>query len=343
MDKVRLTIVGLGIIGKRHLQAVSEVAEAELVAIVDTNPQTQETATAAGVDHYTSTEEMLLRAKPEGVMVCTPTEHHLQPILNSLEAGSHVLVEKPIAASLDEAQNIIKASDEASRHVLVGHHRRYYEVIQRTRKLVHDGTLGQLVGVCGQWTTRKADVYFEPEWRQLRSSGPVLINLIHEIDTLRYCCGEITTVSALVQSGLRGHPKEETAAVVMEYESGALGTFLLSDATPSPWAWEHAIGENPTFPKSGQNVYRFLGSKAALDFPNLTLWSSEGVADWNHPMTPKAIKMELEDAYVAQCRHFCKVICGQEQPRITAQDATRTLAATLAIFDSAERGQEVYP
>jgi len=124
---------------------------------------------------------------------------------------------------MNEAQAIIKTSGEVSRHMLVGHHRRYYEVIQRTRELLRDGTLGQLVGVTGQWTTRKADVYFEPEWRQLRSSGPVLINLIHEIDMLRYCCGEIRTLSAIFQSGLRGHPKEESAAVIMEYESGVLG------------------------------------------------------------------------------------------------------------------------
>jgi len=95
MDKVSLAIVGLGMIGKRHLQALSEVTEAELVAIVDTNPKTQENATVAGVDYFATTEEMLLRAKPDGVMVCTPTEHHLQPVLDALRANVHVFVEKP--------------------------------------------------------------------------------------------------------------------------------------------------------------------------------------------------------------------------------------------------------
>ena len=110
----------------------------------------------------------------------------------------------------------------------------YYGVIQKTRELIRGGAIGELVGMHGMWTVCKADSYIEPSWRHLRSSGPVLINLIHEIDSLRYICGDIVSISARVANGLRNHPKEETAAVLMEFEGGALGTFLLSDATPSP-------------------------------------------------------------------------------------------------------------
>lgn len=343
MAPVRLALIGLGVIGKRHLQALSEVEEAELVAITDTNPGVRELAQQLGVGFYSETQDMLAQAKPDGALVCTPTEHHLQPVLAALDAGAHVFVEKPIAATLAEAEAIIQAVNGRSPQVLVGHHRRYYPVIQRTRELIQSSELGALIGISGQWATRKADAYFDPEWRRLRSSGPVLINLIHEFDTLRYCCGEIRKVSALLQSGLRGHPKEETAAVALEFESGVLGTILLSDSTPSPWTWEQATGENPNFPKSGQNVYRFLGSKAALEFPRLTLWSSETTADWNHPLTPRVFRTDWNDAYVAQCKHFCQVISGAESPRITAQDATRTLAATLAVFESAETGQAASP
>ncbi len=341
MAKVKLALVGLGVIGKRHLSAISQVEEAELVAVVDTNAEVGPLAQEQGVGFYSNTSDMLAHTKPEGVLVCTPTEHHLQPVLDAVQAGAHVLVEKPIAATLDEATAIIQAANSALRQVLVGHHRRYYEVLQRTQELIQGGELGDLIGVSGQWTTRKAEAYFEPKWRQLRSSGPVLINLIHENDILRYCCGEIHKVSAMIQSGLRGHAKEETAAVAIEFESGALGTFLLSDAACSPWTWEQATGENPNFPESAQNVYRFVGTKASLEFPNLALWSSHSGVDWHQLMASTPIATQLTDAYIAQCRHFCRVIRAEEPPRITAEDATRTLAATLAVFDSAELGQEV--
>ena len=342
MHKTKLALVGAGTIGQRHLKAMSQVEEAELTAIVDNQPQAESIAVEMNVPFFHTTEEMLRIQQPEGVIVCTPTEIHLEPVLSSLKAGAHVLVEKPITSTMEEAQEIIKTSQTASRDVLVGHHRRYYSTIQKTREMIHEGAIGKLVGISGMWTARKADSYYEPSWRQLRSSGPVLINLIHEIDSLRYICGEITSLSAKVTNGLRDHPKEETVAVLMEFEGGALGTFFLSDATPSPWTWEHATGENPNFPKSSQNIYRFTGSEASLEFPNLVLWKHEnGNSDWHHKMHPQQIDIELEDAYVSQCTHFCAVICGREEPRITASDATKTLEATLAVFDASENGMEV--
>ena len=81
-----------------------------------------------------------------------------------------------------------------NKQVLVGHHRRYSEQIRQTKRIVDNQILGQLVGVSGIWATRKPDSYFEPEWRKKRTSGPVLINLIHEMDIFRDVCGEITSV-----------------------------------------------------------------------------------------------------------------------------------------------------
>ncbi|MDP7619167.1 MAG: Gfo/Idh/MocA family oxidoreductase [Dehalococcoidia bacterium] len=342
MDKTKLALVGAGAIGKRHLLAIDDVEEAELVAIVDTDPRVEELASARNVRFYATTEAILGDQTPDGVIVCTPTDLHLAPVLASLGAGAHVLVEKPITATMSEARKIIEASKKTSRQVLVGHHRRYYGNILKTKEFIRDGALGELVGISGIWAVRKAESYYEPEWRRLREAGPVLINLVHEIDTLRFVCGEIISISARTRRGLRDHPKEETAAVLMEFEGGALGTFLLSDAAPSPWTWEQATGENPIYPRTSENVYRFVGSEASLDFPNLVLWRhAGGTPDWNHLITSQAMEMSLEDAYVAQCRHFCAVISGTEQPRITALDAARTLEATLAVFEASEKRAEV--
>ncbi len=337
--KTKLGLIGAGTIGKRHLQAISEVIQAELVAIVDTDPLAKSIATKTNVSFFSSASQMLREIQPDGVIVCTPTEVHLEPALLSLEHNAHVLVEKPIAPSLEEAQQIVESSKRFNRQVLVGHHRRYSEQIQQTKRMMESGVLGELVGVTGIWAVRKTDAYFEPEWRKQRTSGPVLINLIHEIDTLRYVCGEIVSLSAKVSKGIRDHPKEETTALLFEFQSGALGTFLLSDVTPSPWTWEQATGENPNFPKTSQNVYRFIGSKASLDFPNLVLWRHAGnEPDWLHEISPEVIESEIEDAYVEQIRHFCAVIKSKEEPRINAVDAMKTLKATLAVFEASEKG-----
>lgn len=342
MDKVRLAIVGAGVIGKRHIAAIGDTPDCELVAIADPFPAAVAVAEENGVRWFADTGDMLADARPDGVIVATPTEHHPAPCLAAIDAGAHVLVEKPITATLAEAEAIIARSAETKRHVLVGHHRRYYPVTDKARELVRGGTLGRLVAVSGQWTVKKATAYFEPDWRKKRAAGPILTNLIHEMDSLRYICGDVAGIAAEMSCGFMGQEKEDVAACVIRFAGGALGTFILSDQTPSPWAWEFATGENPAFPRSAQNAYRFMGTEAALDFPNLALWTHEGgVTDWNHAMTPRAIELELGDAFAAQCRHFCAVIRGDETPRITAADATETLRATLAVFDSAESGKRV--
>jgi predicted dehydrogenase len=196
--------------------------------------------------------------------------------------------------------------------------------------------------VSAQWTARKHDAYFDPDWRKLRAAGPVLTNLIHETDLLRYICGEIESVYAETSSSVRGHGKEETAAIIMRFTSGALGTFFLSDATPSPWAWEFATGENPKLPPSQRNCYRFMGSKAALEFPNLVVWRhGERSGAWHDEIRREDLSMDLGDAFEHQCRHFCGVIRGAEEPRITVRDATATLAATVAVFEAQETERPV--
>ncbi len=342
MDRVRLAIVGAGVIGKRHMAAIADTPCADLVAIADPFPAAKTLAEENGIQWFAETADMLAAAKPDGVIVATPTEHHLEPVLAAMEAGAHVLVEKPITPDLAQAEDIIARSAVTGRHVLVGHHRRYYPLLHKARELVQGGALGRLVAVCGQWNARKHPAYFEPDWRKKREAGPVLTNLVHDMDSLRFICGDVACISAEISSDILGYEKEDAAAIVVRFKSGALGSFVLSDQTPSPWAWEFATGENPAFPRSAQNACRFMGTKAALDFPNLTLWTGDrGERDWNHPMTAQAIAVDLGDAFAAQCHHFCAVIKGDEAPRITAADAARTLQATLAVFKAAQSGKRV--
>lgn len=342
MDKVRMVVVGAGVIGKRHLSSIAASGHAELVGIVDMVPEAEAVAGEAGVPLFANMPAMLDAVSPEGVIVSTPTIHHLQPVLQALDAGAHVLVEKPITATLDEAEQIIAKSETADRHVLVGHQRRYYGLVHKTRELVQGGGLGRFLSVNGQWTVKKANDYYDADWRKERAAGPVLTNLIHEIDCLRYICGEITSISAETSNGVLGYEKEDVAACVMRFENGGLGTFLLSDQSPSPWGWELGTGENPAFPPTGMNCCRFMGTEAALEFPNLILWRhQDGPTSWDHLIDSTTIPIPFEDAYIAQCQHFSAVIRGDETPRITARDGANTLRATLAVLEAAETGQRI--
>ena len=339
---VRLGIVGGGVIGHRHARSMNEVAAAQLVAVADPAPSGKGLAKEMSVPLYANTEEMLAAEKLDGVIVSTPTEYHAPPTLAALDAGVHVLVEKPIMPTLEQAEATVAKSEEKGLNVLVGHHRRYYPLVLKAREIVQSGELGDLVAVSGVWTARKNKSYYDQDWRKKWQAGPVLTNLIHEMDYLRFICGELESLSAEVSHKVWNFEKEDAAAMVLKFKNGAIGTFVVSDQATSPWTWEFATGETPAFPKSGQNCIRFIGTKAALDFPNLTLWHHGGqTPDWNHTMEAQEMQHDMINAYADQISHFCDVIQGKEEPRITARDATATLRATLAVFDAAQSGQRV--
>lgn len=194
----------------------------------------------------------------------------------------------------------------------------------------------------GQWTTKKDDDYYAPEWRRDVKAGPILTNLIHEFDLLRFICGDITSVSAELTRHDQNFDKEDAVAISLKFANQAVGTFFLSDRTPSPWTWEMALGESERFPKTGQNAIRFMGSKGALEFPNLVLWTyPEGTGDWRNETKPQPIETPFIDAYIAQCTHLCAVVRGEETPIIDAENGAKSLEATLAAATSAETGNRI--
>ncbi len=338
----KIALIGSGVIGQRHLQAIEQSSAVTLVGIADPQAAAQAIAREHDVPCYTDNDALLAQTEPDGVIVATPTEHHLKPTLAALDAGVHVLVEKPIMATLDEAEQVVARSAARQRHVLVGHHRRYYEQVDRAREMIEAGVLGQLVAVSGQWNMRKHDAYYEPDWRKGWKAGPVLTNLIHEIDSLRYICGAVVSVSAETANSVQGFEKEDVAALVFRFASGALGSFILSDQSNSPWSWECATGENAAFPPTGQNAVRFMGTDGSLEFPNLVLWRHDPApGDWTQPIAQEVIECGMADAYINQIEHFGRVTLGQQAPRITAADATDTLRVINAVFESAKSGRRI--
>ena len=254
----RLALIGAGTIGKRHLKAIAQTDAAVLAAIVDTCAETADLAAKLRVPFYRETEDMLRAIAPSGAIVATPTEHHLEPARAVLEAGCHLLIEKPITATVREAEAITSLSTERGLHVLVGHHRRYYPQVEKARQLVRGGALGQLVTVCGQWSVRKPDSYYDADWRRRWQAGPVLTNLVHEIDNLRYIVGDVLSVTGETGNPVQGFEKEDVAAFVLRFTQGALGAFVLSDQADSPWAWELAIRRDSNLPQKRPELHHIL-------------------------------------------------------------------------------------
>lgn len=343
MAKLRLGIVGGGLIGKTHIKTALESPDFDLVGVADPDPVVMADVQQDGLIGYRSHRDLLAETKPDAVIVATPNRLHVSVGIDCVRAGAHLFVEKPIAESVEAANELNAEAQKAGVAVQVGHHRRHYNRTKEARRIVQSGEIGELVGVVGMWASLKPDPYYQVTWRTQPGGGPVMINLIHEIDNLRFICGEITEVHAYNSNRLRGYAVEDTSAVILTLANGALGTVLTTDAAATPWNIEMGIGENPNFPMTGQNSWYFMGSKGSLSFPNLTLWSYRDPSrrGWDSPLAPQPVAIFDHNPYPEQLKHFHDVIVGKAEPLISGVEGTRTLSVILAILESAKTRKTV--
>lgn len=204
-------------------------------------------------------------------------------------------------------------------------------------------SLGRLVAVSGLWTLYKPQEYFQPptEWRRLNTAGPILINLIHEIDILHHLFGPIVRVFAEETVSQRGYPAEEGAAITLKFANGMVGTFLLSDAVVSPHNFEAGTGENPTIPKVGQDFYRIFGSEGSLSVPNMVRWTYQKEAKgWTEELQRESLELPPTKApFELQIEHFVKVIRGEETPSCSGVEGLRAVVVCEAIKQSMREGR----
>lgn len=345
MDPVRLGLIGGGLISAKHIEGSKNIINGNLVALCDVNPERKVLAEELKIPFFTDYREMISQAGLEGVIDGTPNQHHAEVGMACAELGVNVLTEKPIASSLEDGKRMVEAVQQSGIHMLVGHHRRYFPPIRRAREIVQGGDLGKLVGVQMLWALMKPDIYFTVKWRSQKGGGPILINIIHEIDNLRFICGDVAQISAQARNIIRSGEVEDTVAINFELVSGALGTALVSDTTPSPWSYELTAGENYDYFKTDQDCYWFLGSHGSLSFPNMELWAHPHGRDkgWWEPLMRRSEEVPYFAPFTAQLEHFCNVIRGLEEPVINAADGLLTLATTMAVNTSSETGRSVNP
>ena len=320
----RLVVAGLGAIGSRHAQAVLAHPAAELAGVVDPDPAFRG---GYGVPGFASLDKIGLDA--DGVILATPSALHPDHAEYCLSRGWACLVEKPAAVDLAGADRIILAASRTGLPVLVGHHRRQHRSVQTLRKMLNDGVIGRPVLASAIWAVRKPAGYFDSAWRRGPDGAPVRMNMVHEIDLLRFLLGEIADVRALGAEPVRKAGRVESGALVFQFESDAIATVAFADTAPTPWSFEAGTSENPEIAASGEDSLRIMGTEGAIAFPSLTHWS--GARDWSETLTRKRHEAKPTNPIEAQVGHFCDVIAGRAAPLTGAVDARATLDALMRV------------
>lgn len=345
MEQVKLGLIGGGWISAKHIEGSKHISNGKLVALCDIDSSRKALADELRIPFFTDYREMLAQADIDGVIDATPNTMHTVIGSECAKRGIHVLTEKPVTSTLKEGKELVATVKQSDIHMLVGHHRRHFPLVKRAREIVQGGELGQLLGISILWALMKGDDYYIPEWRSLPGGGPVMCNMIHEIDNLRFICGDVAELTAKTKRLVRKGQVEDTISMNFEMTGGALGAAVVSDTAPSPWSYELTSGENPEFFQTDQNCYHYLGSQGSLSFPSMQLWSHAhgSTKGWWEPLMVRSENVSYLSPFTAQLEHFCNVIRGEEEPLINAEDALLTLATTLAILESSKTGQSVSP
>jgi predicted dehydrogenase len=333
--------MGAGLIGKRHIQHILARAEAALASIIDPTPAAKDLAESLGAAWFPYFRDIPADKRPEGVVVSTPNQMHVANGLECIETGLATLVEKPLADDLTGAEKLVDAAARRGTPLLTGHHRRHNPMIQRAKVEIDSGRLGQLVSVHGMFWLFKPDDYFEPAWRRERGAGPVLLNLTHDLDLLRYLIGEVKAVQAAESNRIRGNKIEETAVIVLHFANGALGTVNVSDTIQAPWSWEFTTGENPVYSHTVETCYQIGGTKGSLAIPQLDFWSHPTEPSWWAPIERERLSYTPGDPLGLQIANFCAVIRGLAEPVVSGREGLETLKVIDAIKRAADSGLRV--
>lgn len=233
-----VAVVGCGDVSVVHLAAIEAIPGSQLVAVCDTDPKTASAVSQrCGVAAFTDHRSLLESVTPDVVHICTPHHQHAQVAVDCLEAGVNVILEKPVAHTLDEADRVVAAADRhAPVKIGICLQNRYNAPVQAAQELIASGRLGAVLGGSGTVLWRRtADYYRSRPWRgrAVESGGGVLINqAIHTVDLLQWLIGDVADVrGGTGRYALDGViDVEDTAQLVLDHTNGARSVFFATNA-----------------------------------------------------------------------------------------------------------------
>lgn len=341
MNKLKIAVVGVGLGGKIHIERLRNSKDACLDSIVAPDRENNHIfARKEGVELFHSIKDCVRARCPDGIIIASPNQLHAEHTRVCVDLDIPILLEKPITSNLSEGLELCELIEKSGAKVLLGHHRAHSQILRVAGEVIKAGRLGKLVSVMGSAQFYKPEHYFEDgPWRRVAGGGPILINMVHEIDNLRRLVGEISEVQAITSNKIRGFAVEDTAVINLVFQSGVLGSFVLSDTASTARSWEQTTMENPRYPSySDEDCYMISGTQGSLAIPTMRLkyYPSNTPPSWWTPFSEEKLDFPRADPIEIQLQHFADVIKDKLPPKVTARDGYRNLLITEAIHKSAE-------
>ena len=301
---IKVAVIGAGVMGENHIRTYSTIPNVELVGISDIS-QARVTALAAKYNTrgFTSHKE-LLKLKPDIVSVVTPTLSHRQTALDCFEAGANVLVEKPIANTLDDARIMIFRAKELGLKLMVGHIERFNPATVALKKAIDEKRIGHIVSI----STKRVGPY-NP---RIRDVGIIMDLGVHDIDIMHFLLGQKARRVCASAGSTIPTAAEDHATLMLGFENG------YSAVIETNWLTPHKVREITVVGTEGI-------AEADLIECSLTLHDK----DWI-----RSAKVEKAEPLRKELEHFIDCVEHNKQPLISGEDGMAALAVALAAIES---------
>lgn len=334
MKKLKVGILGCGSIAKyRHFPEYTDNHNTEVVAVCDiVSERAQFLADQVeGAQVYSDFNEVIALPEIDIISICLPNYLHAEVTVKALDAGKHVLCEKPMASSHEEAKSMIEAANISGKKFMIGHNQRFVDAHVKAKEIIESGKLGKI----NNFTTSFGHNGPEPwsvegpvSWfldKEKVFSGAMGDLGVHKIDLIRYILDEVTEVGAFVETTQRKGTTEvdDDAVCILKTKSGMVGTLVAS--------WNYINGTNATVIYGSKGILRL---EAHPDFPLIEEYSDGTVI--NHDLQKIQTNEEGGQTASGVIDHFVDCVVNDKKPLIDGEEAYKSFKVILAALESAE-------
>ena len=334
---VRVALVGCGRIARNHFDAIARIDGLELAAVCDVVAERARTAgEAQRVPWFTSYDQMLAEAPCDAVAICTPSGLHPPHGIAAARAGRHVVSEKPMAISLEGADALVQACDQAGVHLFVVKQNRLNAPVQLVRRAIDKGRFGRLyMANCTVRWTRPQDYYDQAPWRGTWEfdGGAFMNQASHYVDLVQWLMGPVESVVAKTATLARRIEAEDSGAAIMRFRSGALGVMEVTMLT---------------YPRNLEGSITLLGERGTVKIGGTAVNRVEHWAFADYDDDDKLVETASTNpptvygfGHEAYYRNVLAVLRGEAPPETDGRAGRKSLELILGIYESARTGHEV--
>ena len=334
---LRIALVGCGRISQNHFDAIAKVEGLELSAVCDTvETRARETAERLGVPAFTNYQQMLAKADADAISICTPSGLHSAQGVLAARAGKHVITEKPMAITLEQADALVEACDNNDVRLFVVKQNRLNPSIQLLKRAVEKGRFGRiyLANTTVRWH-RPQEYYDAASWRGTWEfdGGAFMNQASHYVDLIQWLIGPVESVMAKTATQARRIEAEDSGVAVLKFRNGALGVIEVNVLT-HPKNWEGSItimGERGTV-KIGGTAVNKVEHWAFADYDD-----DDKLIEAASTNPPSIYGF----GHIGYYRNVLSVLRGAADPETDGRAGRKSLELILGIYASAKTGRDV--